>query len=122
MAEGTGSDLTRAMLRDIAKDTARKNREFYANLQYDLPNPRPHVVATVRLLSGCQEDEKSWEGNGNGRFTEALKATFGAGAFDGDYRAFHLAILNKVKDRQHPNHAVHGKPNKPYDREHPFSI
>jgi len=112
----------RAMPRDAAKDTARRNRQFYADLQYALPNPRPEISATVRLISGCQEDELSWEGEGNGRFTEALKRTYAGGEFDGDYHAFHQAIREIVKEKQRPNHAVRGAPNKAFDEERPFKI
>lgn len=113
----------RAMPRNIAKETARKNRQFYADLQYALPSPRPEIRATVRLLSGCQEDELSYEAkNGSGRFTEALKQTYADGKFEGDYTAFHQAILEKVKEKQTPNHAVQGMPNEAFDKEPPFKI
>jgi len=112
----------RAMPRDAARDTARRNRQFYAGLQYALPDPRPKINATVRLISGCQEDELSWEGSGNGRFTEALKRTYDDGKFEGDYKAFHHAIRELVKEKQRPNHAVRGMPSKAFDKERPFKI
>jgi len=112
----------RAMPRSIARSTARRNYEFYANLQYDLPDPRPEIHASVRLLSGCQEDELSWEGSGNGRFTEALKKTYADGEFDKDYNSFHCSIVELVKHKQTPNHAVLGVPNNDYDKQRPFKI
>jgi len=112
----------RAMPRNAARDTARKNSKFYADLQYALPDPRPRIRATIRLLSGCQEDELSWEGSGNGRFTEALKRTFADGQFGGDYKAFHHAIRELVKHKQRPNHAVRGAPNKAFDSQRPLKI
>jgi hypothetical protein len=115
-------ERTRAMPRPIARDTARKNRQFYADLQRRLPSPRPEIEATVRLLSGCQEDELSYEGRGNGRFTAALKQTFADGRFEGDYQSFHQTITKELKGRQRPNHMVSGVPNPEFDKEHPFSI
>lgn len=115
-------ERTRAMPRPIARATARKNRQFYADLQRQLPDPRPEIKATVRLLSGCQEDELSWEGKGNGRFTEALKETYADGRFEGDYLTFHRAIEQQLKDRQRPNHVVRGAANPEYDHQHPFKI
>jgi hypothetical protein len=94
----------------------------FADLQRRLPDPRPEIKATVRLLSGCQEDELSWEGSGNGRFTEALKETYADGRFEGDYRTFHRAIEHQLKDRQRPNHVVRGTPDPEYDHQHPFKI
>ena len=110
------------MPRPIARSTARKNREFYADLQRQLPNPRPEIKATVRLLSGCQEDELSYEGRGNGRFTAALKRTYADGQFEGDYQSFHREIREQLKKKQRPNHMVRGAPNPDYDKENPFTI
>ena len=115
-------ERTRAMPRPIARATARKNREFYADLQRQLPDPRPEIKATVRLLSGCQEDELSWEGKGNGRFTEALKRTYADGGFEGDYLTFHRAIEQQLKNKQRPHHMVRGTPSPEYDHQHPFTI
>jgi hypothetical protein len=115
-------ERSRAMPRQIARSTARKNRQFYADLQRQLPNPRPEIKATVRLLSGCQEDELSYEGRGNGRFTAALKRTYADGQFEGDYQSFHRKIREQLKHKQRPNHMVHGLPNPEYDRENPFTI
>ena len=119
---GGDFQISRAMPREAARATARKNKAFYANLQYDLPNPRPKIAATIRLLSGCQEDELSWESNGSGRFTAALRHSFADGKFEGDYKAFHQAILEQVKQKQTPNHKVRGVPSKEYDRQSPFEI
>ncbi len=116
-------EQARAMPRSVAKHTALKNRQFYADLQYSLPYPRPEIQATVRLLAGCQDDEQSFESkSGSGRFTEALKQTYADGNFKGDYTAFHQAIVEKVKEKQTPNHAVHGTPNEVFDKEPPFKI
>lgn len=112
----------RAMPRNAARDTARKNSKFYANLQYALPQPRPRIRATIRLLSGCQEDELSWEVSGSGRFTAALKQTFAEGKFEGDYKSFHHEIRELVKHKQRPNHAVRGAPNKAFDSQRPLKI
>ncbi len=112
----------RAMPRDVAKSTARSNRGFYAELQYALPDPRPAIHATVRLISGCQEHEQSFEGGANGRFTDAVKRTYADGKFKGDYHAFHLAVRELVKEKQTPNHVVRGQPNEAFDKERPFKI
>lgn len=112
----------KAMPRDVAKSTARSNHDFYAELQYALPSPRPPIHATVRLISGCQEDEQSFEGPANGRFTEAMKEAYANGKFDGDYDAFHHAIRELVKKKQTPNHVVQGEPNASYDKQRPFTI
>ena len=115
-------DQARAMPRSIARATVRKNRDFYADLQRRLPSPRPEIKAAVRLLSGCQEDELSWEGDGNGRFTKALQRTFGDGQFEGDYDAFLRTIREQLGDRQRPNHMMEGARNPEYDRQRPFTI
>ena len=112
----------RFMPRDAAVGAFRKNREFYANLQFSLPDPRPEIRATVRLLSGCQDDQLSGEGEKNGLFTQALKKIWADGAFSGDYRALHKALRAELPDDQQPNHLVLGQPNPAYDSQKPFSI
>ena len=117
-------DIPKAMPRDVAKQTMRNNLDFYKDIQHNLPNPRPEIRATVRLLSGCMEDEQSFENTlkENGRFTDAIKAIYADGSFKGDYEQFHHEIKERVKHKQTPVHSVSGTPNVVYDKEPPFKI
>lgn len=111
----------RFMPRGVALETFKKNYEFYDNIQFSLPDPRPDIEATVRLISGCQDDQKSRERDGNGEFTRALKKLWADG-FDGGYDEFHAAVRKLLPDTQQPNHLVLGKSDPAFDRQRPFTI
>lgn len=112
----------RFMPRGVAVATFKKNYEFYDNIQFSLPDPRPPIRATVRLISGCQDDQKSRERDGNGDFTRALKALWAGGEFTGSYDEFYAAIRRSMPEIQQPNHLVFGKPDPAYDQQRPFTI
>ena len=120
--EPAPGEVQRFMPRNAAVQTYKKNREFYANLQLSLPNPRPKIAATVRLISGCQDDQRSAEQDGNGLFTRALAEVWSGGSFDGSYAALHEAVCARLPKKQQPNHLVIGAPSEIYDREKPFTI
>lgn len=112
----------RFMPRSVAVETFKKNYEFYDDIQFSLPNPRPPIRATVRLLSGCQDDQKSTERDGNGEFTRTVKKLWADGGFAGSYDEFYAAIRQAMPKKQQPNHLVLGKPNAAYDEQRPFTI
>ena len=62
------------------------------------------VAASVRLISACQDNQVALDGLTNGLFTGRLLETWGAGAFQGDYAAFHKAIADTMPPTQTPNH------------------
>lgn len=112
----------RFMPRERSLETFRQNRSFYSEIQYQIPSPPPRIRTTVRLMSGCQDDQLSYEGNDNGRFTEALKSVWGNGEFSGDYAQFHQCIVSEMPEQQRSNHLVIGAANEDYDRQRPFVI
>ncbi|CUR57234.1 putative Peptidase C14 caspase catalytic subunit p20 [metagenome] len=61
------------------------------------------VAASVLLISGCQDDQVSYDGEGNGAFTQSLLQTWAEGAFEGDYSAFHADIVANMTTDQTPN-------------------
>ena len=117
--------FSRVMPRQVAVGTLRKNRSRYMEIQQALPNPRPDIKASIRLLSGCQENEESFGNQETGRFTEAVKQVFQSGAFKGNYEQFHAEIkeaVSKVMNPQTPGHMFIGVANADFDRETPFKI
>jgi len=122
IADDDDGGTYRFMPRKAAVDTFKKNRQFYASLQLDLPDPRPSISATVRLISGCQDNQRSGESQGNGLFTRALTTLWEGGKFEGDYDRLHRLICEALPDRQQPNQLVLGTPNPDYDRQRPFAI
>ncbi|WEX90853.1 caspase family protein [Sinorhizobium garamanticum] len=123
--------IPRAMPIDVATRTFRQNRDFYArlgasitlgegrNLTREITSP---ISCSVRLISGCQDNQVSLDGIGNGAFTAALISAWNHGRFNRDYAAFHRAIMMKLPPDQTPNHWQVGPRNPIYDAQTPFAI
>jgi peptidoglycan hydrolase-like protein with peptidoglycan-binding domain len=107
-------------VRELVNDThAAEN----ASLQWLAgPSEKAQVAASVILISGCQDDQLSMDGSGNGLFTEKLKATWNNGSFNGDYQAFWAGIVARMPASQKPNYATTGAPNPTFEAERPFTI
>lgn len=115
----------RYMPRDIAARNYRAHRDFYDQLQRDIPKHDElmhEIQATVRLISGCQDNQFSLDGLANGLFTETLLRAWDHGHFKGNYADFHRAILNSMPATQSPNHFLVGLPNPDFDAQKPFQI
>jgi len=119
---GTVGALVRCMPAAAANKTYRRNQDFYDQLQQELPQERPETRATVRLISGCQDNQLSLDGTFNGLFTSRLLRVWNGGRFNGNYSDFHRKIVRRMPPEQSPNHFVIGASNPEYDREKPFTI
>jgi metacaspase-1 len=78
--------------------------------------------ASVLLISGCQDNQLSYDGDVNGRFTQELLTIWGNGSFVGDYREFHRQILDKMPPDQSPNLYTAGAAMPDFERQRPFAI
>lgn len=61
------------------------------------------LKAAVVLVSGCQDNQTSMDGENNGAFTEQLLKVWNHGAFVGSYGSFHARIRAKLPASQSPN-------------------
>ncbi len=75
----------------------------------------------VLLISGCQDNQTSLDGEHNGAFTESLLAVWKHGKFKGDYRAFHAHIRAGLPPSQSPNLFVLG-PAAKFVAQAPFTV
>jgi hypothetical protein len=123
--------LARVMPANVASRTFRQNREFYSKLGSSASNLEARSVrratdtpigCSVRLISGCQDNQTSLDGPGNGAFTAALISVWDHGRFNRNYAAFHAAILRKLPETQSPNHWTIGPKNPVFDAQTPFAI
>lgn len=80
------------------------------------------IGASVILVSGCQDDQLSMDGAGNGLFTEKLKQVWDNDNFSGDYHAFWLAIKSLMPAKQQPNYMTVGATNPSFEGQSPFEI
>lgn len=101
--------------------TFLRNREFYAGLQ-TTGSGSVDPATPVRLLSGCQDNQVSLDGEVNGLFTTVLLAVWDGGRFGHDYERFHRDISLLMPPTQSPNHFVIGPRDLTFDAERPFTI
>jgi hypothetical protein len=114
-------------LRMIPPEIARKSYERQSGLYRTVQwlsgrGDRATIDATIILISGCQDNQLSADGDGNGLFTATLKEVWNDGAFNGTYRSFHQQILSRMPSSQSPNYYVTGATNTVFEGEKPFTI
>ena len=64
----------------------------------------------VLLISGCQDNQYSMDGDHNGAFTEQLLRTWNHGRFSGSYAQLHAQVRAAMPPSQSPNLFVLGPP------------
>ncbi len=112
----------RAMPIFAATRTYQQNKKFYDDLQAKVSGERGEIRATVRLISGCHDNQLSADGTFNGLFTATLLRVWRGGGFRRNYAAFHKAIVQRMPPDQTPQHSVIGRPSPEFDAERPFAI
>lgn len=119
----TSEFIPKYMPRNIAISTYSKNKVFYDQILENTKDVPPrNILASVKLISGCQDDQKSYDGTFNGQFTKALKKIWNGGKFSGNYAAFHRQIMDSMPTHQTPNYYNIGQSNINFDNQKPFSI
>jgi hypothetical protein len=112
----------RAMPPNQALRTYRQNRAFYDPiLRQPAQNPAA-VKASVMLISGCEDNQLSADGDFNGLFTGRLKLVWNDGAFQGDYRDFRKQISSKMPPTQSPHLDFAGVSDPVFVGQLPFTI
>jgi hypothetical protein len=131
---------------DVARATYDGHKRFYDTLQRKvqkegggeraggagstraelLVNPRLRAIASkfnpmLILISGCQDNQTSMDGDRNGAFTERLKAVWKSGAFTDDYARFHARIRVGMAPSQTPNLFVLGEA-ATFLKQRPFNV
>jgi len=107
---------------DINYKTFLRNEAFYKEIISRLPPHTPDIGASVLLISGCQDHQKSLDGWEFGRFTEKMLDIWNNGKFDGDYQEFHQKIRRKMPRSQQPNFMAVGQPHDLFLSQKPFQI
>jgi hypothetical protein len=135
-AATAGHPRPRCLSDDVRRQVNLQNRALYQQVSRaldpesgelgGLADSRKRAVkkplaCTVRLLSGCQDNQTSGDGDLNGLFTSRLLQVL-EGGFRGDYAEFHREILRLMPDNQTPNHWVVGRRDPAFDGQQPFEI
>jgi hypothetical protein len=145
-ATATPGQRPKLMPPDIAKRVYADHKDFYDQLQRDvmrasksaasldpdaalahvavssrLTNVAAKAKAAVILISGCQDNQTSMDGQNNGAFTEQLLSVWNKGAYRGNYAKFHARIKAQLPSTQTPNLFQLG-PTVTFAQEQPFSV
>ncbi len=118
-----GSGGVRAIPDELALHTFKAHGELYREVKKKLaPGARERVAASIILISGCQDDQLSFDGPDHGLFTSKLLSVWKAGGSEGNYRSFHERICGLMPPYQKPNLFTAGTANPMFLAERPFSI
>jgi metacaspase-1 len=77
--------------------------------------------AAVILISGCQDNQTSLDGDHNGAFTGQLRRIWNNGKFKGTHAQFHAQIVAGMPERQTPNLFLLG-PAGAFAAQRPFEV
>ena len=130
----------------VAIRTYREHQTFYNKLQHDVAkaagkastadpdsvlaqlavSPRLTAIAKqfnpiVILISGCQDNQTSMDGDNNGAFTEQVLKAWNHGNYRGNYAKFHAAVKAGLPASQSPNLFTLGAAAR-FLRQQPFSV
>lgn len=132
-AGNTVGSRPRTLPDQVRRDVNLRHRALYADIQKQLGtkaggaggfSPRSvtqPLACTVRLFSGCQDNQTSGDGDINGLFTSRLLQVLESG-FRGNYYTFHRDIRRRMPENQTPNHWSVGRKDVAYDAQQPFEI
>ncbi len=98
-------------------DTALANVTVSGRLSAIVKKFEPSVI----LISGCQDNQFSMDGNHNGAFTEQLLSVWNNGGFKGSYASFHARVRAGLPPTQSPNLFTLG-PAAAFLKQAPFSV
>jgi hypothetical protein len=142
-----GDDVRVLVLPDVALRVYERHQAFYDKLQTDvaraagrasLEDPDAalsalavqggrvqsiarRMRAAVILISGCQDNQTSLDGDHNGAFTGQLRRVWNNGKFTGNYAQWHQQIVAGMPPSQSPNLFVLGKAAK-FVAQRPFQV
>lgn len=119
----TPKPRTKDLPKDVAKRTYEQNKQLYDEVQESHPaGEAADIGASVLLISGCQDNQLSLDGDRNGLFTQQVLAVWGDGKWVGSHPTFHKAIAAKMPPTQSPNYNPVGAQNGPFEQQTPLTI
>jgi hypothetical protein len=119
----TPEPRTKDMPKDVAERTYEQNKAEYDAIQKEHPSAeKAEVGASVILISGCQDNQFSLDGDKNGLFTQQLLAVWDDGKWSGSYPKFHKAIGAKMPATQSPNYNPVGASDSAFADQTPLTI
>jgi hypothetical protein len=112
----------KCMPSDVALRTYIQNKSFYDKILTKDKKEESRISASVKLISGCQDNQLSSDGTFNGLFTGILKQVWNGGGFKGDYSKYHKQIVQNMPPDQTPKLFDIGSVNNLFNSQRPFTI
>ena len=120
---GAETPRFRDLPRDVEAATYREHKALYDGIQRaHARGDQAKVAASIILISGCQDNQLSQDGDRNGLFTQRLREVWNEGGFRGGYRRFHRDIAGLMPPWQSPNFFWATSRNEQFERKHPFTL
>ncbi len=122
--------LYKFMPEEVVGKAYLKKRELYDKVQMDdimkISNPSNkdyahNIRASVKLISGCQDNQYSQAGAINSVFTAMMFRVWRNGMFNGNYKAFHKKIVDLMPPDQTPNLYDVGAKDPDFNMQRPFA-
>ena len=108
---------------DKMRATYEANKKLYDDIQKSVPPfDKSDIAAGLILISGCQDNQTSLDGDKNGLFTQTLLKVWNDGKFRGGYRTFRKKIAKDMPPWQSPNFFVIGEVDTKFSNQHPFTV
>ena len=109
--------------KEVRERAYLQNQRMYNTLQWAaVRGDRSTIDAAILLISGCQDNQLSGDGEGNGVFTAALLHVWKEGAFSGNYEKFWKDIAHAMPFQQSPNFYTVGASDHQFLQQKPFTI
>lgn len=84
------------------------------------PAEKGTVGASIILISGCRDDQVSYDGPVNGAFTTQVLKLWNNGGFKGTHRQFQEQVSAALGGSQSPQYYLAGTVNRQFERMRPF--
>jgi hypothetical protein len=110
----------RAMPSAVQSRVYEANKDLYNNIARS-GTEDTDIDATVALISGCEDNQTSADGERNGLFTGTLKEVWKAGGFR-THRGLHRRILNRMPPDQSPKLFAYGSQVLAFLRQKPLQV
>jgi hypothetical protein len=113
----------RAMPKGKSAEVYEQHQEMYDDIQLrHRAGDTVDIGAHVLLISGCQDNQTSADGAGNGLFTQTLLEVWDGGKYRGGHKRFWREIVQLMPPWQSPNWFTVGPPSASFHRRKPFRI
>jgi hypothetical protein len=119
----TPNPRTKDLPQDVAEGTYERNKKLYDDIEASHPDGETaEIDATVILISGCQDNQLSLDGDRNGLFTQQVLAVWDDGKWVGSHPSFQKAVAAKMPPTQSPNYYPVGAKDAAFEKQTPLTI